>query len=548
MSLLAYNLTGMPLTLDGGNPPPTLPASGEAMNVTAELRGLNEDAYVDLRDQQIDQVRYAWTGAPEYFTGLLQVQTAGGSGSTDVLYREGETNPTGNVYATFLDAWSAARAVGGPATIWFDDSLDDPMIDWWEGPYDLDGITLRGVRSGCNDNNVECDVADGATFTNFHSVQYLSLFYWGSPGNPAIVDMGRGGRALSITAGPTADPDFLMTFEGLSGMTEDDVGQVIWVEGADTGDNNAEYLIVTVLSSSSVQVQNENGVSPDVNNGSINWGMQDSGTFQSCTLVGAILADSGGGGWWDIHDSYLSLTMAEGAALWNDDDQVIHFDSHSLLVILASGIFTQIGAYTLSGNGGVILFTDSKVDASEGSQDIAGWDWFLLDLSSQIFYEPDDSGDWPEGSPSEVAEALDKLAARELGTPTVIVRSATMDSGFFNIYGPGDKIATLSGSSIPAGFRLTGVSFENVTYFDDPTHGSMNLAVVGELENVAHIAVDATAGLTFPQQGTLDLYFGGLVTGGISLVLTSSVDLNTISQGSVTVVVTGCIHDPNDPG
>ncbi len=536
MSLLAYNLTGSPLTLVGGNPPPTLPASGEAMNVTAELRGLNDNAYADLKIQQIDQVRYAWTGAPEYHTGLLQIQTAGGSGSSDIIYRESEPNPSGNVFNTFKDAWSAAKAVNGPSTIWFDDSINDPFIPGWGFVYDLRNVTLRGVRGGCADENVDCDVADGARFTRFNSVKNLNMFYWGSDG-PAVVDLGRGGRHLSFSSGPTDGPDFFMTLDGLAGMTSSDVGQVIEISGSDA--NDGSYTIVEVLSFTSVLIQSESGTSPDANNGVIRWTFSDVSDAQSCTLASAVLADSGGGGWWDLHNSFLTLTMSDGAALWNDDDQVVHYDSGSLLVITASGNFTQIGSNTLSGDGMLLLLSDSKLDFDPEAQDVGSFDWNLLDTSSQVYYNPDNSGDWTEGSPSEVAEALDTLAARSLGTPTTLVVSSTVTREILNLFGA-VTTGTVSLSALPAGFRLVGVSFEEVTLFDDPTHGSLSVAIVAD-QNVAHVDLDVTAASSFPQQGDMDSYFGALITGGPNLVFTSTANLDTLTQGQVRVVITGVI-------
>jgi len=82
MSLLAYNLTGAPVTLTGVTPAVVLPLSavaplpGDAVNVTSELKGLAGATYVLLQTQSIGTVRYVWsTGAAEYTTPGLTVAT-----------------------------------------------------------------------------------------------------------------------------------------------------------------------------------------------------------------------------------------------------------------------------------------------------------------------------------------------------------------------------------------------------------------------------------------------------------------------------------------
>lgn len=77
MPLLAYNLTGAPVTLAAGSPPPVLPASSAppnrspAVNVTSELGGLSGAAWAAIQ-AQIDagSVQLEWSGTPEYSDGL----------------------------------------------------------------------------------------------------------------------------------------------------------------------------------------------------------------------------------------------------------------------------------------------------------------------------------------------------------------------------------------------------------------------------------------------------------------------------------------------
>lgn len=73
MSLMVDNLTGGPITLAGGNPPPTIAASTVNVNVTSELRGLTEAAYTALQTQvNAGLLRFHWTDAPEFITGAMQ--------------------------------------------------------------------------------------------------------------------------------------------------------------------------------------------------------------------------------------------------------------------------------------------------------------------------------------------------------------------------------------------------------------------------------------------------------------------------------------------
>ena len=78
---------------------------------------------------------------------------------------------------------------------------------------------------------------------------------------------GQTGSAASVSA-------FLggvSTISGLTGMTADSVGRFLTVSGAASSGNNGTFLIITFNSSSSVDISNPSGVSPDGNDGSIVW-------------------------------------------------------------------------------------------------------------------------------------------------------------------------------------------------------------------------------------------------------------------------------------
>lgn len=81
MSLLAYNLTGSPVTLAGTSiilPASASPPSpGEAVNVTSELKGLTEGEYAALEAQRPDTVLYEWTSEAEFDLGDLEAYDGG---------------------------------------------------------------------------------------------------------------------------------------------------------------------------------------------------------------------------------------------------------------------------------------------------------------------------------------------------------------------------------------------------------------------------------------------------------------------------------------
>jgi hypothetical protein len=113
MSLLAYNLTILPLPLAAGVPIVSLPASlsagsrGPAMNVTGELKGLPAIGGFDLLQAQVaaGNVQYEWSGLPEFNTFTLVV----GSAQTDVsdLPVQFWVNPSAAPVVTNLGAFGA---------------------------------------------------------------------------------------------------------------------------------------------------------------------------------------------------------------------------------------------------------------------------------------------------------------------------------------------------------------------------------------------------------------------------------------------------------
>ena len=75
------------------------------------------------------------------------------------------------------------------------------------------------------------------------------------------------GSSASITAVAVG----IATITGLSGITDASLERFITISGASTAANNGTFLIVAVLSATSVQYSNSLAVAGDSNNGSIAW-------------------------------------------------------------------------------------------------------------------------------------------------------------------------------------------------------------------------------------------------------------------------------------
>jgi len=89
------------------------------------------------------------------------------------VYRPGEPNPNGNVYATWEDVYAAASPVQGTRTIQVDDSLVSPAIVP-AGVWDMYDITLSGSISQFDVSGgsfAVLEVQDGASFVTLNEVQ-----------------------------------------------------------------------------------------------------------------------------------------------------------------------------------------------------------------------------------------------------------------------------------------------------------------------------------------------------------------------------------------
>lgn len=172
---------------------PHLVQRGDIGGEVADLRSDVEKAFFDLRVPAFPRSNLPTPDAGKLVfnadDGVLSV----GNGSewlplvseNEVVYREGESEPSGNVYATFQDAYDAALKFKAPATIVFDDRYDNPVI--YPGNYDLSRINLAGIRSSCSDDNVGVYVQNGVHFVGPGygnafppEVRWLNLYYYGS--------------------------------------------------------------------------------------------------------------------------------------------------------------------------------------------------------------------------------------------------------------------------------------------------------------------------------------------------------------------------------
>ena len=83
---------------------------------------------------------------------------------------------------------------------------------------------------------------------------------------------GQTGSAASTASGAASGQ---LRYTGLTGMTAQSVGRFLTISNAATGANNGTWLIAVFNSSSSVDVVNASGVTPDANDGSIVWTERD---------------------------------------------------------------------------------------------------------------------------------------------------------------------------------------------------------------------------------------------------------------------------------
>jgi hypothetical protein len=143
-----------------------------------------------------------------------------------------------------------------------------------------------------------------------------------------------------------------------------------------------------------------------------------------------------------------------------------------------------------------------------------------------------------------VEAALQQLGAGSAGAGAGIVKQSATITQAADLAGLGAGAKTFDkniGAALPAGARYVIVTAENVTDFDDATHGTFAL-VVGTSAggNQVGTSMNVAAGQSgFPKAFTAGASAGFLLaplaSAQLSVRITSSVDLNTATAGAVTV-------------
>lgn len=121
-----------------------------------------------------------------------------------------------------------------------------------------------------------------------------------------------------------------------------------------------------------------------------------------------------------------------------------------------------------------------------------------------------------------------------------VKRTLTLPFAMMSGLGAGVKTYTLAdaGGALPANARILGFSISALTGFDDATHGNFDLEVGVAAVNDVMASTSIKAGsAAAPRAGTAAAkgYVGAPAVGTPSLKLTGSVDLNTLTAGSVSV-------------
>lgn len=149
MPLVAYNLTGSPVTLTGTTT--ILPASaapparGAGINVTSELRNLSSGAFAALQAQAGGVVEYRWTGVAEFNTYSLTVEVGSTKPTTAALVWHVETTGNdltgdGSVGAPF------ATPAGALAKLKSSFSSVEHQVDIVLGVGNFAGFMMSGVN------------------------------------------------------------------------------------------------------------------------------------------------------------------------------------------------------------------------------------------------------------------------------------------------------------------------------------------------------------------------------------------------------------------
>lgn len=144
-----------------------------------------------------------------------------GDGSVSFVWRPGDPNPTGNVYATWAALYAALSARRGAKLVLVDASLAPALVP--AGTYDLPGVTFRGAAQ--RTLPTQMGLADGAQLRDVARFEVIRVVGLTTGGNQlaftaagpvlildgATIQGNGGGFPLQRT---TADPLFLQLLHG----------------------------------------------------------------------------------------------------------------------------------------------------------------------------------------------------------------------------------------------------------------------------------------------------------------------------------------------
>jgi hypothetical protein len=216
MALLAYNITGSPVTLTGITPALVLPASaspptrGAAVNVTSHVQGLSGGQLTALAAQQSGTFVLVWTSEPEFTIGSLVAETvATAAGYTPAV--SGNWSPAPTQISSALDQLAARSAAAVPYT---------PGVsgNWNPVPTDVGPALDQLAANAIAKSYVHADGGQSATMaTGDHLILTNAvIFQQGSritldvatsySSSPGVASRGRftltGGHLYRLTANP----------------------------------------------------------------------------------------------------------------------------------------------------------------------------------------------------------------------------------------------------------------------------------------------------------------------------------------------------------
>lgn len=146
----------------------------------------------------------------------------------------------------------------------------------------------------------------------------------------------------------------VQTLTGLSLLTQGVVGQLITISNAATSGNNGTFLVLSVVSASSLTVYNTTGTNTDTNNGSIHWQFLRNSNQDLWGVGGAVHLTnvSGGGSGSGTGVSIGAATAATGQAVITGVSSFSqNLSPGRFFTITGSATLTTAGNTTYSNNG-----------------------------------------------------------------------------------------------------------------------------------------------------------------------------------------------------